>query len=324
MKKIFNFTIFLSFFLFLSACNNNIYNNENELTLIRLAEVVRSVFYAPQYIAIELGFFEDEGIEILLNTANGADRAMVSLIANEADIGLMGTEAAIYVFQEGRADHAIIFSQLTQRAGNFLISREYIENFTWDMVLNKTIIGGRIGGMPQMVLEYILYNNSIIPGYNIEIITNLDFTTTAGAFISGIGDFTVEFDPTALSIEMAGHGYVVSAIANYTDNIPYTVFMANRSFLDNNEYLVDGFVRAIDRAIKWLHDNSSYYIANVISNFFPYNSIEELEIIIERYKLYSIWGENSNVDIGGFYLFQNIMKFGGELFEIVDHNYIIR
>ena len=282
-------------------------------TVVNVNEVVRSVFYAPQYVAIELGFFADEGIEIVLETGQGADRSMVALISGEADIGLMGTEAAIYVYIEGRVDHAIAFAQLTQRAGNFLVAREDIPNFTWDDVRGKTIIGGRPGGMPQMVLEYVLYLHGIQPGVDVEIITNLAFTTTSGAFVGGIGDFTAEFDPSALEIEKSGHGHVVTGLANYTDALPYTVFMANRSFIEANPDLIQRFTNAVGRGQQWVRDNSPEDIARVIAPFFPHSDLEDLTFIVNRYRSQDTWLYNPVINEAGFYLLQDIMEHGGEL-----------
>ncbi|MCL2753369.1 MAG: ABC transporter substrate-binding protein [Defluviitaleaceae bacterium] len=297
----------------LAACGSSDNQNEDGLIIVNVNEVVRSVFYAPFYAAVELGFFEDEGLEIVLETGQGADRSMVALISGDADIGLMGTEAAIYVYNEGRIDHAMVFAQLTQRAGNFLVSREYNPNFTWDDVRGKTIIGGRPGGMPQMVLEYVLYLHGITPGVDVEIITNLAFTTTAGAFVGGIGDFTAEFDPAALEIEHSGHGQVVTGLANYTGAIPYTVFMANRSFIAENPEIIQSFTNAMQRGMVWTAEHSPAEIANVIAPFFSHNSLEDLTFIVNRYQSQDTWQVDPIVNHAGFYLLQDIMEHGGEL-----------
>ncbi|MCL2855197.1 MAG: ABC transporter substrate-binding protein [Defluviitaleaceae bacterium] len=308
------------FTIALAACGSS---EESDLTVVRVNEVVRSVFYAPQYVAIELGFFADEGLEVVLETGQGADRSMIALIAGDADIGLMGTEAAIYVFNEGRLDHAMVFAQLTQRAGNFLVAREPIPHFTWDDVRGKTIIGGRPGGMPQMVLEYALYLHGIEPGVDVEIITNLAFTSTAGAFVGGIGDFTAEFDPAALEIELGGHGYVVTGLANYTMPLPYTVYMANKSFIEENPDIVERFVRAVRRGQQWVADHSPMEIAEVISPFFPHSNLEDLTFIVNRYQSQDTWPQDLAVNRDGFHLLQTIMEHGGELQQWVDFDALI-
>ena len=297
--------------LFAAGCGEAAQNDGN--TVVNLNEVVRSAFYAPLYAAIELGFFADEGLEIVLETGQGADRSMVALISGDADIGLMGTEAAIYVYIEGRQDHAVIFAQLTQRAGNFLVARRPMDNFSWDDVRGQTIIGGRPGGMPQMVLEYVLHLHGIVPGEDVEIITNLAFTTTAGAFIGGVGDFTAEFDPSALEIEKTGQGHVVTGLANYTAALPYTVFMANRSFVEANPDIIQRFTSAIARGQAWTAENAPAEIAEVIAPFFPHTELEDLAFIVGRYQAQDTWLYNPTVDHGGFYLLQDIMEHGGEL-----------
>jgi len=298
-------------------------DGDDGLVTVNLNEVVRSAFYAPLYVAIEQGFFADEGIEIVLETGQGADRSMVALISGDADIGLMGTEAAIYVYIEGREDHAIVFAQLTQRAGNFLVSREANDNFNWDDVRGQTIIGGRVGGMPQMVLEYVLHLHDIVPGRDVEIITNLAFTTTAGAFVGGVGDFTAEFDPSALEIEKTGHGHVVTGLANYTDALPYTVFMANKSFIEANPALIQQFTNAMGRGQQWVIDHSPAEIAAVIAPFFPLSDIEDLAFIVGRYQAQDTWLYNPTVDRDGFYLLQDIMEHGGELARRVDFDALV-
>ncbi|MCT4542382.1 MAG: ABC transporter substrate-binding protein, partial [Vallitalea sp.] len=209
----------------ISGCNNN-----KDLTTVRLNEVVHSIFYAPQYVAIEKGFFKEEGLDVDLTTGWGADKSMTALISNNADIAFMGPEASIYVYNEGKEDFVINFAQLTQRAGNFLIGRTN-EPFNWENVKGKTIIGGRPGGMPEMVLEYILKMNNIEPFKDVEILTNIDFTATAGSFIGGTGDYTAEFEPSASKLENEGEGYVQTSLGVDSGMIPYTCYMAEKSYI---------------------------------------------------------------------------------------------
>jgi len=314
--------LILPVLLLVSACTENP-PEEDGMTVINLNEVVRSAFYAPQYVAIELGFFADEGIEIVLETGQGADRSMVALISGEAHIGLMGTEAAIYVYAEGREDHAIAFAQLTQRPGNFLVSRQPVPDFSWDDVRGKMIIGGRPGGMPQMVLEYVLHLHGIQPGVDVEIITNLAFTTTAAAFVGGVGDFTAEFDPSALEIEKTGHGHVVTGLANYTNALPYTVYMANKSFVEANPDIIQRFTNAVGRGQEWVAAHSAQEIAEVIAPFFPHSDIEDLAFIVNRYQAQDTWLYNPVVDRDGFYLLQDIMIHGGELLRAVPFDTLV-
>lgn len=283
-----------------------------ELETVRLNEVVHSIFYVPQYVAMEKGFFEEEGIKIELSVGQGADKSMTALISDNADIALLGTEAGIYVVNEGKENYPKAFLQLTQRAGNFLVSRQKEENFKWENLKGKTLIGGRNGGMPQMVLEYILNKNSLSPD-DIEMITNLDFTTTAGAYAAGTGDYTVEFEPSAYNLEKEGKGYVVASLGVDSGIVPYTVYMANDSYLKEHSDTVQGFTNAIYKAQQWVETASSKEIAEVIKPHFTDNSIEDLEKIIERYKQQDTWTKTPVFDEEAFNLIQDIMDFSGEL-----------
>ncbi|MCL2702057.1 MAG: ABC transporter substrate-binding protein [Defluviitaleaceae bacterium] len=293
----------------LASCQSE----DSGLTRVRLNEVVHSIFYAPQYVALELGFFEEEGLEIILTVGNGADRTMTALITGEADIGLMGTEAALYVYNEGREDFAVAFAQLTQRAGNFLVARAEMPDFTWNDVAGATIIGGRAGGMPQMVLEYIVRQNGMDPKADVEILTNLQFTSTAGAFTGGIGDFTVEFEPSAFALEQAGIGHVVAYLGRDSGAIPYTVYMATQSYIENNAEIIQRFTNAIQRGMTWVAEHSSMEIAEAIHPHFREFTIEDLAFMIERHKQLDAWNTSCIFLEDGFILLQDIMEQGGEL-----------
>ncbi|MDD6798773.1 MAG: ABC transporter substrate-binding protein, partial [Clostridia bacterium] len=199
------------------------------LKKITLNEVAHSIFYAPQYVAIEKGYFEEEGLELTLVTGFGADKVMTALVSGDADIGFMGSEASIYVYNEGSADYAVNFAQLTQRAGNFLVSRTSEPDFKWENLKGKTILGGRAGGMPEMILEYILKQKGIDPKKDVNIVQNIDFGSTAGAFSGGNGDYTVEFEPHATLLENEGDGYVVSSLGVESGYVPYTAYSAKKS-----------------------------------------------------------------------------------------------
>ena len=242
-----------------------------------------------------------------------ADKSMTALVSNNADIALMGTEAGIYVYNEGKEDHAVSFLQLTQRAGNFLVSREKEENFKWADVKGKTIIGGRSGGMPQMILEYILKKNDIELGVDVELITNLQFTSTAGAFAAGEGDYTAEFDPSAYSLEKEGHGYVVASMGVDSGKVPYTVYMATKSYMAKNPDTIQKFTNAIYKGQLWVDEHTSKEIAEVIAAQFPDMELDDLTYIIERYKAQDTWKNNPVFEKEGLDLIQDIMDLSGEL-----------
>lgn len=189
MKKVFSFLLlFIMVMSTVTGCDKK----DDTLTKVVLNEVAHSIFYAPQYAAYELGYFEKEGIDLEIVTGFGADKTMTAVLSGEADIGFMGSEASIYVYAEGAKEYVVNFAQLTQRAGNFLVGREPNEGFQWNELKGKTVLGGRKGGMPQMVFEYILKKNGIDPDKDLKIVQNIDFGSTAAAFTGGQGDYTVE------------------------------------------------------------------------------------------------------------------------------------
>ncbi len=298
----------LSFSLF-TACSKN---QETALVPVRLNEVVHSVFYAPQYVAQELGFFEEQGLDVSVSIGQGADKSMTALLSDSADIALLGTEAGIYVYNEGKEDYPLAFAQLTQRAGNFIVSREPEPNFKWSDIKGKSVIGGRIGGMPELVLEYVLKQNGIIPNKDMELINNISYTSTSGAFVGNIGDYT-EFEPTATALEQQKNGYIVASLGTASGYVPYTVYMATSAYIEQNADVIQKFTNAIQKGQTWVKEHSSAEIAEVILPQFPDSDKETLTIIIDRYKQQDTWKENTLFDKDGFTLIQDIMEQGGEL-----------
>lgn len=283
----------------------------NGMTTVRLNEVVHSVFYAPQYVALANGYFEDEGLNIELSVGNGADKSMTALLSDSADIALLGTEAGIYVINEGRENSVKAFAQLTQRAGNFLISRTDGENFDWESLRGKSVIGGRKGGMPELVLEYVLKQKGL--ENDVEIINNISFESTAGAFAADVGDFTVEFEPTATSLEQEGVGFVAASLGTECGFVPYTVYMASSEYMEENPDIIQKFTNAVYRGQLWTENHTSGEIAEVIQSYFPENDVETLAGIIERYKSQDTWRATPVYSEEDFELFEDIMEEGGEL-----------
>lgn len=283
----------------------------NGMTTVRLNEVVHSVFYAPQYVALANGYFEDEGLNIELSVGNGADKSMTALLSDSADIALLGTEAGIYVINEGRENSVKAFAQLTQRAGNFLISRTDGKNFDWESLRGKSVIGGRKGGMPELVLEYVLKQKGL--ENDVEIINNISFESTAGAFAADVGDFTVEFEPTATSLEQEGVGFVAASLGTECGFVPYTVYMASSEYMEENPEIIQKFTNAVYRGQLWTENHTSGEIAEVIQSYFPENDVETLAGIIERYKSQDTWKATPVYSEEDFELFEDIMEEGGEL-----------
>ncbi|MBQ3568094.1 MAG: ABC transporter substrate-binding protein [Anaerotignum sp.] len=294
-----------------SGCSPS--TEETGLIPVRLNEVVHSVFYAPQYAALELGFFEEEGLDVTVSVGNGADKSMTALLSDSADIALLGMEAGIYVYNEGKEDHPKAFAQLTQRAGNFLISRVEEPDFKWTDLKGKSVIGGRLGGMPELILEYVVRENGMTKGKDIEIINNIDFSSTAGAFTGNVGDYTVEFEPVASTLEQNGTGHIVASLGEASGYIPYTVYMTNDTFLQEHPEVIEAFTRAIYRGQQWVDSHTANEVAEVILPQFSESDIDTLTTIIDRYKTQDTWKSDPIFSEDGFNLMQDIMDQGGEL-----------
>ena len=322
MKRRFFVLCLVSCFL-LSLLFTGCKKDKDGLTAVTLNEVAHSIFYAPQYAAIELGYFEEEGLDITLVNGGGADKVMTALISGDAQIGFMGSEASIYVYAEGSEDYAVNFAQLTQRAGNFLVGRTPDDDFKWSDLKGTTVLGGRAGGMPQMVFEYILKKNNIDPAKDLTIIQNINFGLTAGAFSSGQGDYSVEFEPFATSLEAEGKGYVIASLGVDSGYVPYTAYCAKKSYLEKNPDIIQSFTNAIQKGIEYVNSHTSEEIAEVIAPQFEETSLENLTTIIERYKQQDTWKEDTVFEEASFDLLQDILIEAGELDKKVPYSDLV-
>lgn len=286
---------------------------KTSLTPVTLNEVAHSIFYAPQYAAIELGYFEEEGIDLTLVNGAGADKVMTALVSGDADIGFMGSEASIYTYAGGAEDYAVNFAQLTQRAGNFLVGRAPEENFRWETLKGKKVLGGRAGGMPQMVFEYILKKNGIDPKADLTIDQSINFGLTAAAFTSSDADYTVEFEPFATSLELEGSGYVVASLGTDSGYVPYTVYSAKKSYIEAHPEVIQKFTNAIQKGIDYVNSHSAEEIAKTIQPQFKETPLENITKIVERYKEQDTWKEDTVFQKDSFDLLQNILEEAGEL-----------
>ncbi|HIT06628.1 MAG TPA: ABC transporter substrate-binding protein [Candidatus Scybalocola faecipullorum] len=265
------------------------------------------------YAAIENGYFEDEGIDLTLVNSNGADKVMTALISGEADIGFMGPEATVYTFNQGASDYAVNFAQLTQRAGNFLVARTPVNDFQWTDLKGTTVLGGRAGGMPQMIFEYILQQHGIDPETDLEIIQNIDFGVTAEAFAGGTADYTVEFEPFASSLELSGNGYVIASLGVDSGYVPYTCFSALKSYMDENPEIIQKFTNAIQKGLDYVNSHTPEEISKVIQPQFEETDALTLQTIVERYYGQDTWKENTIMTEDAFNLLLDILDNAGEL-----------
>lgn len=261
-----------------------------DLTTVTLNEVAHSIFYAPQYVAIEEGYFAEEGIDLQLITGFGADKTMTAVLSGEADIGFMGSESSIYVYSQNPDDYIVNFAQLTQRAGNFLVAREPMEDFKWEDIKGSYVLGGRAGGMPEMVFEYVLKKNNIDPKNDLTIDQSIDFGSTAAAFTgSPDAKFTVEFEPAANALETEGAGYVVASLGVDSGYVPYTAFSAKESYIEKHPEIIQSFVNALQKGMKYVDSHSSEEIAKAIAPQFADTKEETIAAIVTRYKDQDTW-----------------------------------
>lgn len=282
----YSFAMLLSIILIasiFSGCSNNT-EIKSAFKKVKLNEVARSVFYAPMYAAINEGYFKEEGLDIDISTGQGADKTMQQVISKSADIGFCGPEQSIYIQNQNREDYPVVFAQLTQRDGSFLVGRNNEKNFKWESLNGKTIIGGRPGGVPEMTLEYVLKNHGLDPKKDVNIITNIDFTATSGAFKAGTGDYVALFEPTASILRQNNSGYIEASVGSAAGPIPYTCYFATKSYIDKNPDVIQKFTNAIYKGQKWVNSNSDAAVAEKIKSFFPGTDVKLLEENVKNYR----------------------------------------
>lgn len=302
---------------------NHSKKNENKRTKVTLAEVAHTIFYAPQYVAIEKGYFKEVGIDIELILTAGADKVTAAVLSGDADIGFCGSEGTIYVYNAKEKDYLKTFAQLTQKDGSFLVSREKIDNFTLNDLKGKSVIGGRAGGMPEMTFEWALKQNGIDPKNDLEIDTSIAFAAMGGAFISGQGDFVTLFEPNALEIEQQGYGYVVASIGELGGVVPYTSYSAKESYIEKNSELISNFTKAIQKGLDFVHNSSDKEVAEAILSQFPDTSLNDLEKVVARYRKIDAWPKTTKFSEESFDHLQDIMIDNGVLNSKVSYDKLI-
>ena len=301
--------------------NNN--KTDSNSTVIKMNEVTRSVFYAPQYVAINNGYFKDYNIEIDLTTGQGADAVMTSVLSGESQIGFAGPEASIYVYNEGKEDYTQVFAQMTQKDGSFLVSKEKTDNFSWQDLKGKTVIPGRKGGVPYMTFEYVLKQNGLDPKKDLVLDDSIKFDLMAGAFAGGNAEYVTLFEPTASATEKAGKGYIVASVGEASGEIPYTAYFAKKSYIEKNPNIIQGFTNAIYKGEQWVKSHSAKEIAEAIVDFFPDTDLSMLEAALQSYIDIDAWRDNPVLKQESFALLQKVMKEAGELEKEADYGKVI-
>ena len=326
-KKIITYVIILliaiALLVGIFVVNKQNKNTEEELKLVKVNEVTRSVFYAPQYVAINNGYFKEKGMNIELSTGQGADAVMTAVLANQCDIGFAGPEASIYVYNEGKEDYTQVFAQMTRKDGSFLVAKENTDNFSWEDLKGKTVIPGRKGGVPYMTLEYVLKKNGIDPQKDLILDDSIKFDLMAGAFSSGNADYVTLFEPTASYTQEQGKGYIVASVGEEAGEIPYTAYFAKKSYIENNEELIKNFTEAIYKGEQWVKEHTSAEIAQSIQSFFPDTDLNQLETAIQSYKDIEAWNDTPVLTQESFDRLQEVMIMAGELEEKAPYEYIV-
>ena len=305
--------IIIAAIIVIAVVKNNNSSKEISMQKVRLNEVTRSVFYAPQYVAIAKGYMAEEGIEVELTTGQGADKVMTAVLAGQSDIGFAGPEAAIYVYNEGKEDYCEVFAQVTQKDGAFLVAREKTDNFSWNDLKGKTIIPGRKGGVPYMTFEYVLKQNGIIPNKDAVLDDSIKFDLMAGAFTGGTADYVTLFEPTATMTQKAGKGYIVASICAVAGEIPYTAYFAKKSYIKENSELIQKFTNAIYKGQKFVEEHTMKEVAEEIKDFFPDTDVELLATVLQSYKDIDAWKTDPVMKEEAFNKLQTVMEEAGEL-----------
>ena len=325
MKKILRyslvFIILLLFTITMWPWNKN--KNNTTLKKVVVAEVAHSIFYAPMYVAYTEGYFKEEGLDVEIILTAGADKVTAAVLSDDVNIGFCGSESTIYLYNEGVKDYLVNFAGLTKKDGSFLVSRKKYDNFTVENLKGKTIIGGRKGGMPEMTLKWALKENGIDYEDDVIIDTSIAFNAMSGAFIGGQGDFVSLFEPNALELEKQGLGYVVASIGELGGIVPYTAFNAKKSYIENNPDVIEGFTKAIQKGLDYVHNNSSKDIALKILSEFPDTSLTDLEKIIDRYKSIDSWFKTTYINEDNFIHIEEIMENAKELSKRVPYNKLV-
>ena len=285
------------------------------LTTVKLSEVTHSVFYAPQYVAINLGLFEKHGIEIKMVSSQGADKVMTAVLSRQVDIGFAGPEASIYVYQQGKKDHSVVFAQLTKRDGSFLVGRnaEEVATFDWTNLKGKHILPGRKGGVPYMSLEYVIKEHGLNPATDMNFDNSISFDAMTGAFVGGVGDYVTIFEPTATMLMQERRGYILASVGEASGEIPYTAYFASKSFIAEKPELIQSFVDAIYEAQAWVYTHTAREIAEAVAPSFPDSDLDTLETVIQRYKDIDAWSKTPIMTEESFVRLQEVMIEAGEL-----------
>ena len=307
-KIIFSVVAFILIIVIVVLSILNTQKKTSDLTKVKVAEVTHSMFYAPQYLAHKLGYFEEEGLDVEIITVPGADKVTAAVLSGDVQIGFCGSESTIYVYNQGEKDYLVNFAALTKRDGSFIVSREKIEDFKLEDLKGKHVVAGRQGGMPVMMFEWALTQAGIDPKEDVNVDTSIEFASMSGAFIGGTGDLVNLFEPNALQLEQEGYGYVVASLGELGGVVPYTAYHAKKSYIEENEEVIQGFSNAINKALKYTREHTPEEIAKDLVDYFPDTSLDDITTIVKRYKDNDSWFETTEIKEEDFNHIQEVME----------------
>ncbi len=306
-KILFGLLGFLIVIIIVLLCFKFNSNNKNDtLTTLKVSEVTHSIFYAPFYVAIENGYFEEENISIDLMLVSGSDNVAASILSGDSEIGLAGPESAIYVYLGGEKNYLQVFSGLTKRDGQFILAREK-EEFDFQNLIGKEILIGRSTGMPALSFMKALENKGINPK-DININTSIEFAELSGTFIGGTGDYVNLFEPLASKLQENKQGDIMTSVGKISGAMPYTAFYARKSYIEENKETLESFTRAIKKGMDYTLNNKGEVVAKVIQKQFSDTSIEDLAEMIDRYKENDAWLSTPFIEEEFYNTLMNLLK----------------
>jgi len=305
---------FLTFLLTIKCSKKTNNTDNNTLTKVKVAEVTHSLFYTPLYVAHSLGYFKDNGLDVEIILTSGADKVAAAVMSKDVQIGFCGSEQTVYIYNKGAKDYLVNFAGLTKKDGSFIVSREKNESFSLNDLKGKTILGGRNGGMPAMTLNYTLHQNNI----DAKVDTSVDFANLAGAFIGGNGDYVTLFEPSALALEKQKKGYVIKSVGEIGGEVPYTTFNALKSYIESNPDVIKNFRNAVDRGIEYTKKHTDSEVAQLLVDYFPDTSLNDISEVIGRYRKIDSWYDTTTITEDGFNHMQDIVEYNGFLDKRVD------
>ncbi len=296
--------------------------DQEDFVHVRLSEVTHSAFYAPLYVAIENGYFKEEGLDIELLLTSGADKVAAAVLSSDVQIGFAGPESAIYVYEGNEEDYLVTFAGLTKRDGQFIVGRND-EEFDWNHLKGKEILVGRMGGMPALNFLTALKNAGIDPS-EVHLNYSVEFAALSGSFIAGMGDYVNLFEPNATKLEKEELGHVVASIGEKAGSVPYTAFYTKLSYFQEHQDILEKFTRALEKGISYTFEHNEEKIAKVILPQFPDSSINDLISIVQRYKEADSWLSNAFISEDIYKNLEDMMIEAELLDDYVPYDALVR